>query len=206
MTFNFEINYLLKNNHFNGPLDDVYHHFDARINFINDGVSFFGNFIPITRNSEFAKYITYDWEGCAFTYNHHDAETSLFGLLVDMGFGIKNLEVNETFVMAPGGFQTEFVFDHQKDGIHIYYHLNYQGLWYDGSKISYSREIPEKSSFIVEINDLRREVDLFAIQLKEFLKKNYPHFIKESGLEFYERQNEPELVNKWKKYNKEISE
>ncbi|MDR7238154.1 hypothetical protein [Neobacillus drentensis] len=162
------------------PEEDIYEFYDTTIDIINNDCSFFENFQPITKNSELAKYIHHDdWEGNAFTYHHVNANFPLFSMILDMNLGLRQIRPNEVFVLTHDAYQSELVLKRQEEDIHLFYHLKYKGLWYDGSQMVFSRKIPEKSCFVVSANEFINAIDDCTRQIQEFLSINHSQLMKE---------------------------
>ncbi|WML50228.1 DUF4375 domain-containing protein [Neobacillus sp. PS3-34] len=159
---------------------DIYESYDTTINFIYNNKSFFGNFVSITKDSEMAKYIhDQEWEGNAFTYHHENGTFPLFSMVMDMNFGLKHIGPYEVFVMTHDAYQSELVFNSHGEEIHIFFHLKYKGLWYDGNKIVFTRQVPEKSCFVVNANEFKQAIEDFIFQLREYLSTNHPELMKD---------------------------
>ncbi|MDR7235867.1 hypothetical protein [Neobacillus drentensis] len=119
---------------------------------------------------------------------------------MDINFGPKQIQLYETFVMTQDAYHTEFIFYKDEEGIHIFFHLKYEGLWYDGNKIIFSIQIPNKSSFVVNTNEFIDSLDDFIHQLKEYLSISHPEVVNDSlvqrSFEFDERFNDFFTKNK----------
>ncbi|MBT2738879.1 hypothetical protein [Bacillus sp. ISL-7] len=84
----------------------------------------------MTKDSEMAKYIVHSgWESSAFTHPHEHANFPLFSIAIDINFGLKQIKLHEIIIMTHDAYQTEFVFYRDEEGIHIFFHLKYEGLW-----------------------------------------------------------------------------
>lgn len=177
MTFRIEIAY--KKLSFE-PEEDIYEFYDTKIDLIKNERSFFGNFQPITHDSELAKYINhYNWDGNAFTYSHDSTNFPLFSMVLDMNLGLSKIQPNQVFVLTHDAYQSELVFKRQGEDIHIFYHLKYFGLWYDGSQIMFTRKIPETSTFVVSANELIEAIEEMIFHLREYLSIHQPEIMKE---------------------------
>ena len=199
MTFKIDIEYK-KIKSFN-PIDDIFDSYDTAINFIYNGKSFFEYFSPIKKDSEMARFIVHsEWDSSAFTQHLKNAKFPLFSIVLDINIGLKQIQLYETFVMTHDAYQTEFVFYKDEEGIHIFFHLKYEGLWYDGNKIIFSRQIPNKSSFVVNTNEFIDSLDDFINQLKEYLSISHPEVFNDSLVQrsfgFDERFNDFFTKNK----------
>lgn len=180
MTFKIDVGY--KKIKFFKPTDDddVFELYNISINFIHNSKSFFERFTPITKDSEMAKYIVHsEWESSAFTYPHKHANFPLFNIVMDINFGLKQIKLHEIIIMTNDAYQTEFVFYRDEEGIHIFFYLKYEGLWYDGNKIIFTRQIPEKSSFVVNTNEFIKALDDFINQLQDYLSISHPEILKD---------------------------
>ncbi|MEH7096555.1 hypothetical protein [Neobacillus vireti] len=178
MTFNIEVGYK-KIKSFN-PTDDIFESFNTDINFIHNRKSFFENFSPITKDSELAKFIVHsEWDSSAFTHQLENGNFPLFSIVMDINLGLKQIKLYEIFVMTHDAYQTEFVFYRDEEGIHIFFHLKYEGLWYDGNKIIFTRQVPEKSSFVVNTNEFIVALQDFINKLQGYLLISYPEIVKD---------------------------
>lgn len=163
------------------PEADMYEWFDATIDILNNGHSFFEQFQPITKDSELAKYLVHsEWEGNAFTYPHAHANYPLFNMVLDFNLGVRHIQPNQVYVLTHDAYQTEIVFKRQADEIHLFYHLKYHRLWYDGSKIVFTKTVPESSMFVINANELINAIDVWVVHLREYLSSHHPEFIKDS--------------------------
>lgn len=128
-----------------------------------------------------AKFIVHsEWDSSAFTYRLENAKFPLFSMVMDINFGLKQINLYETVVMTHDEYQTEFVFYRDEEGINIFFHLKYDGLWYDGNKIIFTRQVPEKSSFVVNTIEFIDALVYFINQLQEYLSINHPEVVKDS--------------------------
>ncbi|MDR7000168.1 hypothetical protein [Neobacillus niacini] len=179
MTLKIDVDYK-KNKSAFYPTDDIFESYDTAINFIYNGKSFFESFSPITKDSEMAKFIVHsELDSSAFTYDLEHAKFPLFSMVMDINFGLKQISLNEIVIMTHDTYQTEFVFYRDKEGIHIFFHLKYDGLWYDGNKIFFTRQVPVKSSFVVNTNEFICAFDDFINQLQEYLSINHLDLVKD---------------------------
>ena len=178
MTFKIDVEYK-KIISFN-PRDDIFESYDTAINFIYNGKSFFEYFSPITKDSEMAKYIVHsEWDSSAFTHHLKNAKFPLFSIVMDINFGLKQIKLYEIFVMTHDAYQTEFVFYRDEEGIHIFFHLKYDGLWYDGNKIICTRQVPVKSSFVVNTNEFIDALNDIINQIQEHISISHPEVFKD---------------------------
>ncbi|MBT2723924.1 hypothetical protein J7E67_23360 [Bacillus sp. ISL-46] len=162
------------------PKYDIFESFDTAINFIHNSKSFFENFSPISKGSELAKFIVHsEWDSSTFTNHLKNASFPLFSKVIDINLGLKQIKLYEVFVLTHDAYQTEFVFYRDEEGLHIFFHLKYEGLWYDGNKITFSRQVPEKSSFVVNTNEFIDALEDFTNQLQEYLLKSHPEILKD---------------------------
>ena len=141
-----------------------------------------------------------EWDSSVFTHHLLNAKFPLFSIVMDINFGLKQIQLYEIFVMTHDAYQTEFVFYKDEEGIHIFFHLKYEGLWYDGNKIIFSCQIPKKSSFVVNTNEFIDSLDDFINQLQEYFSISHPEVVKDSFVQrsfgFDERFNDFFAKNK----------
>jgi hypothetical protein len=128
-----------------------------------------------------AKYIVHSqWESSAFTNHLKNANFPLFSMVFDINLGLKQIKLHDVVIMTHDAYQTEFVFYRDEEGIQIFFHLKYEGLWYDGYKIVFTRQIPKKSSFVVNTNEFINALDDFINQLQEYLLISHPEILDDS--------------------------
>jgi hypothetical protein len=182
MTFKLEIGYKEIKELF--PGEDAFEWYDTSINFILNNKSFFENFSPIKKDSEMAKYIVHcDWESSVFTGPLEHSNFPLFSMVLDMNLCLKKIKLHEIMVLTHDAYQTELVFFRDEEGIHIFLHLKHKGLWYDGNKIVFTRQVPKKSSFVVNAIEFKNALEGFISELHEYLLISHPEILKDPLVE-----------------------